>query len=45
MHEPELIEQIRSQVREDHAVMHHPLTRSLLLISADGVSEYLDDIE
>ena len=45
LHEPELIEQIRSQVREDHAVMHHPLTRSLLLRSADGVSEYLDDIE
>lgn len=40
--EPELIQQIRNQVVEDHAVMHHPLTRRLLLISADGVSEYVE---
>ncbi|MEI7700079.1 MAG: DUF1444 family protein [Planctomycetia bacterium] len=40
--EPDLIQQIRDQVVEDHAVMHHPLTRCLLLISADGVSEYID---
>jgi hypothetical protein len=37
-----LIEQVRQRVREDYATMHHPLTERLLLISPDGVSEYVD---
>jgi len=39
---PGLIEQVRQRVREDHATMHHPLTERLLLISPDGVSEYVE---
>lgn len=38
----DLIEQVRQRVREDYATMHHPLTERLLLISPDGVSEYVD---
>ena len=38
--DPDLIAQIRSRVNEDFATMHHPLTKRLLVISADGVSEY-----
>lgn len=37
---PALIEQVQRRVAEDHSNMHHPLTRRLLVISADGVSEY-----
>jgi len=37
-----LIEQVRSRVNEDFATMHHPLTRRLLVVSADGVSEYCE---
>lgn len=40
--EPGLIEQVRERVKEDHATMHHPLTQRLLLISPDGVSEYVE---
>lgn len=42
MKDPDLIEQVRSRVNEDFATMHHPLTRRLLVVSADGVSEYCD---
>jgi len=38
--DPDLIAQIRKRVNEDFATMHHPLTKRLLVISADGVSEY-----
>jgi len=38
--DPELISQIRKRVDEDFSNMHHPLTRRLLVVSADGVSEY-----
>lgn len=38
--DPELIAQIRKRVDEDFSTMHHPLTRRLLVVSADGVSEY-----
>jgi len=38
--DPSLISQIRKRVDEDYATMHHPLTRRLLVVSADGVSEY-----
>ena len=37
-----LIDQVRSRVRDDYQSMHHPLTRRLLVISADGVSEFCD---
>jgi hypothetical protein len=40
--DPELISQIRKRVDEDFATMHHPLTKRLLVVSADGVSEYCD---
>jgi hypothetical protein len=43
LHEPSLIQQVRQRVREDHATMHHPLTQRLLLISPDGVSEYVNE--
>jgi hypothetical protein len=43
LHEPTLIQQVRQRVREDHATMHHPLTQRLLLISPDGVSEYVSE--
>jgi hypothetical protein len=43
LHEPMLIQQVRQRVREDHATMHHPLTQRLLLISPDGVSEYVSE--
>lgn len=42
MKDRELIEQVRVRVNEDHATMHHPLTRRLLVVSADGVSEYCE---
>ena len=38
--DPDLISQIRKRVDEDFSTMHHPLTRRLLVVSADGVSEY-----
>jgi hypothetical protein len=34
------VEHIRQKVREDFAQMDHPLSERLLLVSADGVSEY-----
>lgn len=37
-----LLNQVREQVRKDYQSMHHPLTTRLLVISADGVSEYCD---
>lgn len=36
----ELIDKVQQRVREDFQTMHHPLTSRLLVISADGVSEY-----
>lgn len=38
--DPDLISQIRKRVDDDFSTMHHPLTRRLLVVSADGVSEY-----
>lgn len=40
---PRLISQIQQQVLQDFQSMHHPLTERLLVISADGVSEYCED--
>jgi hypothetical protein len=37
------VAQIRHKVSEDFAQMDHPLTDRLLLISNDGVSEYVDE--
>lgn len=42
MNDTALIEQVRVRVHEDFATMHHPLTQRLLVISADGVSEYCE---
>ena len=39
---PELIGQIQQRVVQDYQSMHHPLTSRLLVISADGVSEYCE---
>jgi len=40
---PSMIEQIRKRVQEDFQQMDHPLTDRLLLVTADGVSELIDD--
>ena len=40
----ELIQHVRDRVDVDFRTMHHPLTRSLLLLSPDGVSEFQDDL-
>lgn len=40
---PQLVGQVRQRVIEDYQSMHHPLTQRLLVISADGVSEYCED--
>ena len=42
MAQPALIEDVRERVVADYKSMHHPLTSRLLVISADGVSEYCD---
>lgn len=42
LNHPELIGQIQQRVVQDYQSMHHPLTSRLLVISADGVSEYCD---
>lgn len=39
---PELIGEVRQQVARDFRTMHHPLTERLLVISADGVSEFCE---
>ena len=40
---PQLVGQVQQRVIEDYQSMHHPLTQRLLVISADGVSEYCED--
>ncbi len=40
LNHPDLIGQIQEKVAQDYQAMHHPLTSRLLVISADGVSEY-----
>lgn len=42
LNHPELIGQIQQRVVQDYQSMHHPLTSRLLVISADGVSEYCE---
>ncbi|MEQ9406305.1 MAG: DUF1444 family protein [Fuerstiella sp.] len=42
LNHPHLIGQIQQQVVQDFQSMHHPLTSRLLVISADGVSEYCE---
>lgn len=39
---PRLISHVRERVVQDYHSMHHPLTQRLLVISADGVSEYFE---
>lgn len=39
----ELIQQVQERVTHDFRSMHHPLTSRLLVLSADGVSEYCVD--
>lgn len=40
-----MVEHVRQKVAEDYQQMDHPLTDRLLLVSADGVSEYLTEEE
>lgn len=40
---PTMIERIRQRVAEDFTQTDHPLTDRLLFVSADGVSELIDD--
>jgi len=42
LNDPTLVDQVRERVSRDHATMHHPLTERLLVISADGVSEFVE---
>ncbi len=39
----EVLTQIRTRVSTDFQQMHHPLTKRLLLVTPDGVSELLED--
>src|SRR5690606_20977909 len=39
----EAIAKVRRQVAEDHARRDHPLCEHLLLVSADGISEYVEE--
>jgi len=41
----DLISHVRDRVIQDFRSMHHPLTERLLVISADGVSEFCDTEE
>jgi hypothetical protein len=42
LNHPTLIGHVRDRVVQDYHAMHHPLTQRLLVISADGVSEYCE---
>lgn len=42
LNHPTLISHVQDRVVQDYQSMHHPLTQRLLVISADGVSEYCD---
>ncbi|MCH2211253.1 MAG: DUF1444 family protein [Fuerstiella sp.] len=42
LNHPKLISHVRDRVVHDYQSMHHPLTQRLLVISADGVSEYCE---
>ena len=43
LRQADLIQHVRDRVDADFQTMHHPLTRRLLLLSPDGVSEFPDD--
>jgi len=43
LRQPDLIQHVRDRVDEDFQTMRYPLTRCLLLLSPDGVSEFPDD--
>jgi len=42
LNHPRLISHVQDRVIQDYHAMHHPLTQRLLVISADGVSEYCE---
>jgi uncharacterized protein YtpQ (UPF0354 family) len=42
LNHPGLVSDVQQRVLQDYQSMHHPLTSRLLVISADGVSEYCD---
>ena len=42
LNHPGLVPDVQQRVLQDYQSMHHPLTSRLLVISADGVSEYCD---
>jgi hypothetical protein len=42
LNHPKLVNHVRDRVAQDYHSMHHPLTQRLLVISADGVSEYCE---
>ncbi len=42
LNHPKLISHVQERVNQDYHSMHHPLTQRLLVISADGVSEYCE---
>ncbi len=40
-----VIEQVRAKIADDYERMDHPLSKRLLLVSSDGVSEFVGRIE
>ena len=38
----ETVRHVRNRVLEDYETMDHPLTTRLLLVSRDGISEYIE---
>ncbi len=42
LNHPNLVSDVQQRVIQDYQSMHHPLTSRLLVVSADGVSEYCD---
>lgn len=40
-----VIEQVRAKIADDHDRMDHPLSKRMLLVSTDGVSEFLRSTE
>lgn len=42
---PDLLAQIRAQIGSNYQKTDHPLTDRLMLLTADGVSEFVDEVE
>lgn len=45
MKSPDIVKQVQGQVQRDYQQTDHPLTDRMLLVTADGVSELVDETE